>query len=124
MQESLSQIEAVLNAESKRRTEANQITQEHITHYLQELENTLTNRVQDNFKILESRIQTANKKLTKVEQQIEQRDKEITAFITKSKEDVQSDLTDSALLLKNVKGSYKVTHDQLEKKENELVNQI
>ena len=41
--ESLNQIEAILKAESKRRLEANKLTEEYILEYLEKLENSLNN---------------------------------------------------------------------------------
>lgn len=43
VQESLNQIEAILKAESKRRIEANKLTEEYILEYLDKLESSLNN---------------------------------------------------------------------------------
>lgn len=43
--ENLSQIEAILKAESKRRLEANRLTEDYIMDYLEKLETSLTSRV-------------------------------------------------------------------------------
>ena len=43
--ESLNQIEAILNAESKRRLEANRLTEDYIMDYLEKLESSLNSRV-------------------------------------------------------------------------------
>ena len=43
VQESLGQIEAILKAESKRRLEANKLTEEYILEYLDKLELSLNN---------------------------------------------------------------------------------
>lgn len=45
VQESLGQIEAILKAESKRRLEANKLTDEYIMEYLEKLETNLNSRV-------------------------------------------------------------------------------
>lgn len=43
--ESLNQIEAILKAESKRRMEANKLTEDYILEYLEKLEQNLNSRV-------------------------------------------------------------------------------
>ena len=43
--DSLSSIEAILIAESKRRTESNRLTEEYILDYLEKLESSLNQRV-------------------------------------------------------------------------------
>ena len=47
--ENLSQIEAILKAESKRRLEANKLTEEYINDYLDKLESSLNQRVLGQF---------------------------------------------------------------------------
>jgi len=54
--ESLSQIEAILKAESKRRLEANKLTEDYIMDYLDKLEQNLNNRVIGQFTAMEKRI--------------------------------------------------------------------
>ena len=49
VQESLGQIEAILKAESKRRLEANKLTEEYILEYLEKLETSLNNQVSKQF---------------------------------------------------------------------------
>lgn len=65
--EGLSQIEAILKAESKRRVEANQITHDYINSYLDKLDTQLQNRVQNQFSAIEQRISTVNQTFTSVE---------------------------------------------------------
>ena len=66
--ESLSQIEAILKAESKRRLEANKLTEEYINDYLDKLESSLNQRVMGQFQAMERRIQAVDGTLSKVEQ--------------------------------------------------------
>jgi len=54
--ESLGQIEAILKAESKRRLEANKLTDDYIMDYLEKLEQNLNNRVIGQFTAIEKRI--------------------------------------------------------------------
>jgi len=54
--ENLNQIEAILKAESKRRLEANKLTDEYIMDYLEKLEQNLNNRVIGQFTAMERRI--------------------------------------------------------------------
>lgn len=54
--ESLGQIEAILKAESKRRLEANKLTDDYIMDYLEKLEQNLNNRVIGQFTAMEKRI--------------------------------------------------------------------
>ena len=54
--ESLGQIEAILKAESKRRLEANKLTDDYIMDYLEKLEQNLNNRVMGQFTAMEKRI--------------------------------------------------------------------
>ena len=49
VQENLNQIEAILKAESKRRIEANKLTEDYILEYLDKLENSLNTRVVGQF---------------------------------------------------------------------------
>ena len=77
VQESLAQIEAILKAESKRRQEANQITEEYILNYLDSLEQNLNQRVSGQFQNLEKRITMVDTVLHKVEQQFDAQDREV-----------------------------------------------
>jgi len=72
VQDSLQQIEAILKAEAKRRTEANQITSDYIVNYLDSLEQSLSERVTGQFHALEERIASVDKTLSKVEDEFEQ----------------------------------------------------
>ena len=49
-------LEAILNAESKRRLEANCLTEEYIMDYLEKLESSLNSRVIGQFQAMERRI--------------------------------------------------------------------
>mmetsp|Transcript_19724 Transcript_19724/g.24329 ORF Transcript_19724/g.24329 Transcript_19724/m.24329 type:complete len:119 (+) Transcript_19724:1-357(+) len=68
IQESLNQIEAILNAESKRRLEANRLTEDYIMDYLEKLETSLNSRVIGQFQAMERRIQAVDTTLSKTEQ--------------------------------------------------------
>ena len=65
--ESLQKIENILKAESKRRLEANQITEDYIITYLDSLEQNLDKRVNGQFQELDERIKSLDSSLTKIE---------------------------------------------------------
>ena len=65
--ENLNQIEAILKAESKRRLEANRLTEDYIMDYLEKLEQSLNSRVIGQFQAMERRIQAVDNTLTKTE---------------------------------------------------------
>lgn len=54
--ENLNQIEAILKAESKRRIEANKLSEDYIMDYLEKMETELNSRVVKQFHNLEKRI--------------------------------------------------------------------
>ena len=124
VQESLAQIEAILKAESKRRQEANQITEEYILNYLDSLEQNLNQRVQGQFKDLENRIATADSVLRKVEAQFDTQDREVTQMIEDKTAEAEKQLADSDLLMRNVKGAFQVQHDNIGKSEDKIVREI
>lgn len=65
--ENLNQIEAILKAESKRRIEANKLSEDYIMDYLEKMESELNSRVVKQFHNMEKRIQTVDNTLTKIE---------------------------------------------------------
>ena len=67
MTTSLNQIEAILKAESKRRFEANKLTEEYILDYLEKLESRVNENVLKRFCDMESKIAAVDKTLTKIE---------------------------------------------------------
>ena len=77
IQESLGQIEAILKAESKRRFESNQLTEEYILDYLDKLEQNLNNRVLGQFKAMERRITLVDGILSKIEGQFDFQDQQV-----------------------------------------------
>lgn len=60
-----------MNAESKRRLEANRLTEDYIMDYLDKLESSLNSRVIGQFQAMERRIHAVDLTLTKTEQQFE-----------------------------------------------------
>ena len=73
----MNQIEAILKAESKRRIEANLITEEYIKNYLDGLEKNLNQRVNSQFSNLEKRVTSVDRVLTNIENQFETQESEI-----------------------------------------------
>lgn len=71
VQEQLIKIENILKAESKRRIEANQITEEYILNYLDSLEQNLNKRVNGQFQDLDERIKKVDTTLTRIELQFD-----------------------------------------------------
>ena len=67
MTNNLNQIEAILRAESKRRFEANKLTEEYILDYLEKLERRMNESVIKRFLDMESKIDAVDKTLTKIE---------------------------------------------------------
>ena len=63
----LNQIEAILKAESKRRFEANKLTEEYILDYLEKLESRLNENVLKRFLDMEGKIASVDRTLTKIE---------------------------------------------------------
>ena len=104
--ESLQKIENILKAESKRRLEANQITEDYIITYLESLEQNLDKRVNGQFQELDERIRSLDSSLTKIETQFETQDNRVTNLIIKKAEESETQLKDAEMLLYNVQGSY------------------
>ena len=69
--ESLRQIENIMKAESKRRVESNQIMDEYITNYLDQLQQSLNDRAKTQFSQLKQRIDSIDKSITKIETELE-----------------------------------------------------
>ena len=77
----MNQIEAILRAESKRRFEANKLTEEYILDYLEKLERRMNENVIKRFLDMESKIDAVDKTLTKIENQFDLQDREVTRMI-------------------------------------------
>ena len=60
------------------------------------------------FQTLERRINMVDSVLTKVEQQFDQQDQQVSSMISQKKEKADSQLKDADLLLRNVKGAFQV----------------
>ena len=88
--ESLQKIENILKAESKRRLEANQITEDYIITYLESLEQNLDKRVNGQFQELDERIRSLDSSLTKIETQFETQDNKVTNLIIKKAEESET----------------------------------
>lgn len=101
--EGLSQIEAILKAESKRRVEANQITHDYINSYLDKLDTQLQNRVQNQFQAIEQRISTVNQTFSSVEAEFKKQESQVNELLATKSDMANQKLSDADLLLKNVK---------------------
>jgi len=99
---SLQKIENILKAESKRRMEANQLTEDYILNYLDTLEQNLYKRVSGQFQEMDDRIRTLESALTKIEVQFEQQDNRVTNLIEQKTEKSKTTLKDAEMLLFNV----------------------
>ena len=99
---SLQKIENILKAESKRRMEANQLTEDYILNYLDTLEQNLYKRVSGQFQEMDDRIRTLDSALTKIEVQFEQQDNRVTNLIEQKTEKSKTTLKDAEMLLFNV----------------------
>ena len=100
--DSLQKIENILKAESKRRMEANQLTEDYILNYLDTLEQNLYKRVSGQFQEMDDRIRTLDSALTKIEVQFEQQDNRVTNLIEQKTEKSKTTLKDAEMLLFNV----------------------
>ena len=58
--------------------EANKLTEDYILEYLDKLEQSLNNQVSKSFKTMEQRIQTVDNTLTKIENQFELQDNQVS----------------------------------------------
>ena len=68
----------------------------------------MNNTVHSQFQTLERRINMVDSVLTKVEQQFDQQDQQVSSMISQKKEKADSQLKDADLLLRNVKGAFQV----------------
>ena len=62
--------------------------------------------------------------LTKVEQQFDQQDQQVSSMISQKKEKADSQLKDADLLLRNVKGAFQVQQDNIGKSEDKIIREI
>ena len=62
--------------------------------------------------------------LTKVEQQFDQQDEQVSAMISQKKAKADSQLKDAGLLLRNVKGAFQVQQDNIGKSEDKIIREI
>ena len=62
--------------------------------------------------------------LTKVEQQFDQQDEQVSAMISEKKAKADSQLKDAGLLLRNVKGAFQVQQDNIGKSEDKIIREI
>ena len=69
--ESLTSIENIMVAENKRRLESNQIMHSFIEDYLKTLNESITNRVDTDFKAMQARFSKINGNLSSIEHEIE-----------------------------------------------------
>jgi len=99
-----------LKAESKRRIEANQITNDFITSYLEKLELGLQSRVESQFKAIETRIGQANDILTKIENNFQDQQTKVENLFKERSLEADSKIEDADLLLRNIKASQIMTN--------------
>ena len=62
--------------------------------------------------------------LTKVEQQFDQQDQQVSSMISQKKEKADSQLKDADLLLRNVKGAFQVQQDNIGQSEDKIIREI
>ena len=71
VQEQLKNLENILKAEQKRRVESNEIMNEYILNYLDQLQYSLNDRVSQQFHQLKHSIDGIETTMTKIEREIE-----------------------------------------------------
>ena len=124
VKEQLASIEAVLKAESKRRIEANHIMDDYIMGFMTSIEDQLTARVDTQFKTLQKRVVSIDEELSVAELQFEEQEKKIDQCIDSGAEQAYSQMVEASLLLRNVKGSFKVQKEQIDQTEQKLVKEV
>lgn len=109
----LSQIEAIVKAESKRRIESNQVTQDYIHSYLDKLEQSIQQRVHAQFEQIEKRIQEVNSVLTRVEERFDEQELQVATLIDTKMQEADAKIRDADVLLRNVRGSFKSQNEKV-----------
>eukprot|EP00347_Sterkiella_histriomuscorum_P006836 403351248 len=122
--DSLRQIENIMKAEQKRRVESNEIMNEYITSYLDQLQQSLNDRVVQQFLMLKSRVETIDGHMTKIERELEKQEVDIKTAINQRKNQIDREITNAENLLRNVKGSYRVQKERLDSEQEVLIKEI
>ncbi len=77
----LKKIENIMAAEHKRRIESNQIMSNFIEDYLKNLEESITNHVDDEFQTLKQRVSKIDDSLYRLEEQIDEQISDIQSLV-------------------------------------------
>ncbi len=113
-----------MKAESKRRVESNEVMLEYITDYLDQLQQSLNNRVNVQFHSLKAQIDSLEEMMTKIEQELEHQETDIKTIIQQRKEHSIKEIADADVLLKNLKGAYRVQKSTLNQEQELLIKEI
>ena len=124
VQEQLKNIENILKAEQKRRVESNEIMNEYIVNYLDQLQQNLGDRVSAQFQQLERSIDGIDLMMTKVESELDFQEANIREVIDGKRRQADREIVAAEHLLKNVKGAFRVQKEKLDNDQERIIKEI
>ena len=104
----LKKIENIMAAEHKRRIESNQIMSNFIEDYLKNLEESITNHVDDEFQTLKQRVSKIDDSLYRLEEQIDEQISDIQSLVETRQAETKEEIRRANNLLINVKDSHTI----------------
>jgi phage terminase small subunit len=104
--------------------DSNNIMHEYILNYLDQLQQSLTDRVGTQYQALKHSIDNIDHMMTKMEKEIEFQEQNIKAIIADRKKQADREIQAAEHLLKNVKGSFRVQKEKLDVDQEKIIKEI
>ena len=97
---------------------------DYILNYLDQLQQSLTDRVGTQYQALKHSIDNIDHMMTKMETEIEFQEQNIKAIIADRKKQAEREIQAAEHLLKNVKGSFRVQKEKLDVDQEKIIKEI
>jgi hypothetical protein len=97
---------------------------EYITNYLDQLQQALADRVGAQYHSLKHSIDSIDRMMTKMEQEMDQQEANIKQIMGESRAQAEREVQAAEHLLKNVKGSFRVQKEKLDVDQERLIKEI
>lgn len=97
---------------------------DYILNYLDQLQQSLTDRVGTQYQALKHSIDNIDHMMTKMETEIEFQEQNIKAIIADRKKQADREIQAAEHLLKNVKGSFRVQKEKLDVDQEKIIKEI
>ena len=103
IQEALGSIENIMVAEKKRRLENNKIMNEFIEEYLKTLQESITNKVDQDFQTMKRRVEQVDLNLKNLEDQVDRQIDDVNQCIENKQGEIERDISQAQTLIHSIK---------------------